>query len=249
MGRKIAGLAKAISVIAKICRIFLIVGFVFVLVLTALIFALPKGAVQVGLNAIVGYSLSPEIFGQIEGAAASSRISVIFDVSDVALYMVAVLIKMIFAFFILWLVGKIAGKMSDKDAPFSGKAENCIIALGILLIVGTVVPQIYTMIVTLFMSVKYGFGTNVSFNMVLDLKLVIYILGYILLYMLYGYGASLEKEKAVLARELSSCACENPCDNGSDENTDSEPDETSGESASEPDDKPDNNENDTENLT
>lgn len=242
MGRKIASLAKAINIIAKICRIFLIIGFVLMLAFTVFMFALPNGAVQVGLNAIVGYRLSPEIFGQIDGAAASSQINILFDVTDIAPYMVAVLIEMIFAFFILWLVGKIAGKMSDKDAPFSGKAENCIIALGILLVVGAVVPQIYTMIVTFFMSVKYGLGAEVSFNTGLDFKLVIYILGYILLYMLYRYGASLEKEKAALAEELSSCASEGPCDNGSDENTGSVSEEM-------PSAQSDNTENDKKNLS
>lgn len=124
MERKIASIAKAIRVIAKICRIFIIIGFVFMIALTAFMFALPEGVVQFGVDAIIDYKLSPEIFGQLDGETASSQINVVFDASDIAPYMVAVLIEMIFAFFILLLVGKIAGKMSDKNAPFSGKAEG-----------------------------------------------------------------------------------------------------------------------------
>lgn len=258
MERKIASIAKAIRVIAKICRIFIIIGFVFMLALTAFMFALPEGVVQFGVDAIIDYKLSPEIFGQLDGATSSSQINVVFDASDIAPYMVAVLIEMIFAFFILLLVGKIAGKMSDKNAPFSGKAEGCIIALGIVLIVDSIVPKVYTMIVTFFMSVKYGLGARVSFDMNLDLKLVLYILGYILLYMLYKYGALLEKEKAALAEEVSPCAFQSSCQNHSDENTSSVSGEMPSENTSQaltPESsfdlsgQSDSNENNTENLS
>lgn len=238
MGRKIASVAKAISIISKICRIFVIIGFVFMLALTALMFALPEDMIQLGIDAIIGYRLSPEIFGQIDGATSSSRINIVFDVADIAPYMVSALIEMIFSFFIFLLIGKIAEKMSDANAPFSGKAGGNIIALGVLLIVASVVPGIYTSIVTLIMSVKYGLGTRVSFNMNFDLSLVIYILGYILLYMLYKYGASLEAERAVSVAEderINSASDEVAFKNSTTENM------------SEADARPD--ENNTENLS
>lgn len=209
-------LFRAMDIIAKVIMIFVVLGFVFLLVGTIVLASFSDKTIEITSDVITKFNIrsdnekisealkKPESYmtggftGAIkpteDGAELTGTTQWTLDFHDLRLFFINAMIALICSFVALFFFSKLAKHLSKSETPFTPETVKYLKILGIVIIAVFVVTAVMSDVLLSGISFLKSNSSNVV-RFEFNLNYVIYILAYIALINVFKYGVRLEQEK------------------------------------------------------
>ncbi len=209
-------LFRAMDIITKIMMVFVVLGFVFLLVGTIVLASFSDKTIEITTDVLTKFNIKSDnekvsealknpgsymtgdSIGEMqpteEGAELTGASQWTLDFHDLRLFLINGMITLACSFVALFFFSKLAKHLSKSETPFTPETVKHLKILGIVIIAAIVVATVMSDVLLSGISFLESNSSNVvrfEFNLIN----VIYILAYIALINVFKYGVKLEQEK------------------------------------------------------